>query len=53
MAARLLSMRNHDFPDYTVEAFEAALGAAFTIRRREPIPNSRRVLYLMENAQSA
>ena len=48
MAARLLAMRNHDFPDYTLKAFEAALGERFTIRRREEIPSSRRVLYLME-----
>ncbi|MDP6508567.1 MAG: class I SAM-dependent methyltransferase [Chloroflexota bacterium] len=48
MAARLLAMRNHDFPDYTVAAFESALDGRFTICRREPIAGSDRVLYLME-----
>ncbi len=48
MAARLLAMRNHDFPNYTVEAFESALSERFDIHRREPIPGSDRVLYHME-----
>ena len=41
-------MRNHDFPEYTVEAFESALAKPFNIHRREPIPGSDRVLYRME-----
>ncbi len=48
MAARLLAMRNHEFPDYTVGAFETALAERFKIHRREPILGSDRVLYLME-----
>lgn len=50
MAARLLAMRNHAFPGYTVGAFEAALTKRFTISRREPIPGSGRILYFMEAA---
>jgi hypothetical protein len=50
MAARLLAMRNHDFPGYTVEAFESALAERFNIHRREPIPGSDRALYLMETS---
>ncbi len=50
MAARLLAMRNHAFPGYTVGAFEDALTKRFTISRREPIPGSGRILYFMEAA---
>jgi hypothetical protein len=44
----LLRTREDVFPDYTLDAFEAALGTVFTIREREPLPGSSRVLFLAE-----
>ncbi len=45
---RLLSSRQDIFPDYTVEGFEAAFETCFEIRRREPIRDCDRILYLLE-----
>ena len=45
---RLLSSRVDIFPNYTPEGFEAAFASAFTITAKEPIPDSRRILYLMK-----
>ena len=44
---RLLSMRDHDFPGYTGEAFETAFSENFQISRRDQIKGSGRILYLM------
>lgn len=43
----LLSSREDIFGDYTVEGFERAFEAEFSIERSEPIKDSDRVLYLM------
>jgi hypothetical protein len=45
---RVLSSRQDIFPDYTVEGFEAAFETCFEIRRREPIRDCDRILYLLE-----
>lgn len=47
MVVRLLAMRNHTFPWYTQEAFEAAFKQFFRIQRSDPIADSQRRLYLM------
>jgi hypothetical protein len=47
MVTRLLATREDIFPAYTDEGFQAAFGARFSILRREPIPGTDRVLYLM------
>jgi hypothetical protein len=44
----LLASREDVFPDYTAHGFEAAAGAAFEIEAREQLPESGRVLYLLE-----
>lgn len=44
---RLLATRADIFPDYTVEAFEQAFAAEFTIQRAEAIQESERRLYLL------
>ncbi|MEW6566792.1 MAG: SAM-dependent methyltransferase [Chloroflexota bacterium] len=45
---RLLRMRRDIFADYHQSGFERAFGAVFTMRKRVPIRDSLRVLYLME-----
>jgi hypothetical protein len=47
---RLLSSREDVFPDYTVEGFERAFSACFSIRRSVPIQHTERRLYLMERS---
>lgn len=45
---RLLQSREDIFDGYTVEGLEAALGAHFDIRGREPVEGSGRICYLVE-----
>jgi ribosomal protein L11 methylase PrmA len=45
---RLLQSRRDIFDAYTREAFEAAFGEYFVVLDSQPLPDSRRVLYLME-----
>jgi len=45
---RLLVARQDIFSDYTQQGFEAAFSRYFTIHRTEHLPESERVLYLME-----
>jgi hypothetical protein len=47
MVVRLLATREDIFPTYTDEGFQEAFAERFTLQRREPIPGSDRVLYLM------
>jgi hypothetical protein len=47
MVARLLATRDDIFPTYTDDGFQQAFAGRFTLQRREPIPGSDRVLYLM------
>ncbi|MEZ5319801.1 MAG: hypothetical protein R2752_20535 [Vicinamibacterales bacterium] len=42
---RLLATREDVFPDYTVDAFEAALARHYVIERREAVPESSRTLF--------
>ena len=43
----MLATREDVFAGYTPEGFERAFGRRFTVARREPLPGSSRVLYLM------
>jgi len=45
---RLLATREDVFPAYSVDAFEREFGAFFSIRNRDALAESQRVLYLME-----
>jgi hypothetical protein len=45
---RMLASRVDIFPAYHAEGFEQAFGRAFELRRREPIAESERTLYLWE-----
>ncbi|MEX1193465.1 MAG: hypothetical protein WD904_11410 [Dehalococcoidia bacterium] len=45
MVQRLLSTRRDVYPDYTQDAFEAALNECFNIEERHQLPESQRVLY--------
>jgi ribosomal protein L11 methylase PrmA len=45
---RLLAAREDIFPDYHRPGFEEAFSAFYTIRRSQPVPESERILYLME-----
>ncbi len=45
---RLLSTREDIFPEYNPEGFEKAFGTCFHQRSKEPIPGSKRLLYLLE-----
>ena len=45
----LLATREDVFPDYSPEGFEAAFDERFLLKRREPIPASERVVYLMRS----
>jgi hypothetical protein len=45
---KLLAAREDIFSDYSVEGFERAFNGAFELRRRDPIPESERTLYLWE-----
>lgn len=47
---RLLSSRRDIFPDYTIEGFERAFQAHFTILERRPVAHSNRILYLLESS---
>lgn len=49
MVRRLLAMRNHTFPWYTQEGFEAAFIQRFRIERSDGIADSERRLYLMRS----
>ena len=44
----LLASRQDIFPDYHVQGFEAAFGAAFSIHEKIVLPDTGRLLYLME-----
>jgi hypothetical protein len=44
---RLLRNREDIFADYHEEGFERAFGGAFTVERKERLPDSPRVLYLL------
>ena len=44
----LLASRQDIFPDYHTGGFEAAFGQAFTIHEKRSLPDTGRVLYLME-----
>ena len=44
---RLLATRADIFPDYHIEGFEAAFASRFEIVRREPLPETTRILYAM------
>ena len=45
---RLLATREDIFPDYTQECFEREFAPYFAIRRRVEVPESERVVYLMD-----
>ena len=45
----LLATREDVFPDYTVEAFERAIEEPFAVVRKEGLPGSPRVLYLLRS----
>ena len=49
MVRRLLAMRNHTFPWYTQEGFEAAFARFFRIERSDSIAAPPRRLYLMRS----
>lgn len=49
-AERPLAHRPDIFPDYTEEAFERAFTAVRRVRRRVPLRDSARVLYLFDAA---
>jgi ribosomal protein L11 methylase PrmA len=44
----LLATRQDIFPDYTPSGFESAFGEYFTLHERVALPETQRVLYLME-----
>jgi ribosomal protein L11 methylase PrmA len=50
---RLLAAREDIFTDYDIEGFERAFGGAFELRRREPIADSERTLYLWERRSTS
>lgn len=45
---RLLAFREDIFEDYNVKSFEEQFGTFFSLRRKEPIEGSERILYLFE-----
>jgi ribosomal protein L11 methylase PrmA len=45
---RMLSNRADVFDEYSEEGFEAAFGTHFELARKEPIPETARILYRME-----
>jgi hypothetical protein len=45
---RMLAARQDIFDDYHAEGFERAFNERFELRRREPIADSERTLYLWE-----
>ena len=47
MVVRLLASREDVFADYSQDGFEAAIGAHFTVERRESLRGSLRTLYLL------
>jgi ribosomal protein L11 methylase PrmA len=44
----LLASRQDIFPDYHTESFEAAFGQVFTIYEKRSLPDTGRIIYLME-----
>jgi hypothetical protein len=48
MVQTLLANREDIFPNYDRSGFESAFGEHFTIKQAEPIPESERILYLMQ-----
>lgn len=48
MVQMLLANREDIFPDYDRAGFESAFGEHFAIKQAEPIPESERILYLMQ-----
>jgi len=48
----LLRSRPDIFPNYTEEGFENAFGEFFTVRKKCPISNSERTLYLMQKREA-
>jgi hypothetical protein len=46
--AGMLALRDDCFPEYTQEGFETAFEEHYKILRRHTLPDSQRVLYLME-----
>jgi hypothetical protein len=50
---RLLATREDIFPDYHVRSFEEEFAPFFNIERREPIPQSGRILYLLRKQSAA
>lgn len=51
-AQKLLAVREDIFGGYTQANFESEFGRCFTIERSQPLPNSRRMLYLMRRKSS-
>jgi ribosomal protein L11 methylase PrmA len=49
---KLLLNRPDIFDDYTTAGFEQAFGQLYETRRKEPIKNTHRVLYLMQRRES-
>lgn len=47
MVVRMLATRDDMFPDYTLEAFEHAMGQWFQVDQKTPLDGSGRVLYLL------
>jgi ribosomal protein L11 methylase PrmA len=47
---QLLALREDIFPDYTIEAFEAALGARASILRKERVSDAGRTLYWFDRS---
>jgi hypothetical protein len=43
-----LASREDVFDDYTEEAFEAAARSVFRVVRRDPIPGTDRILFLLQ-----
>lgn len=47
----LLATRTDIFPGYTEEGFEAAFGRYYALRKKTPIPGTKRTLYLWERTE--
>ena len=45
---KLLASREDIFPNYTREGFKSSFGAVFDLLESNPVPDTDRVLYLME-----
>jgi ribosomal protein L11 methylase PrmA len=44
----MLAYREDCFPEYSEKGFESAFGEHFKVLRRDPLPNSHRILYALE-----